>query len=323
MSLINKIFTFDNILSAEELSQYQKYAKTLNISKPSFVFHRGEQQFKHNEEVRKSKTTHVEDQDLLEFVKSGLLKTVSQKSGMNIKLARKSVTFIKYEEGGFFDWHNDHEKYVINGRSTHLEMHLLFCIGGTQKGGELLIKKTKNADPTKIKQACTTNGCVVFDKHLDHAGGKVVQGTKLIMTVDVMVSTKAQALNPTLSLRMEDLTEKLAAGKINNIGTYRPKDLKLIWNLIPKNQRSGLIPFVEVDYSGMTQMFGPKVGRYGAGELFYLNDEGEYLTEKYPDEDDEYYVLCPGNGNPNDESEISEYTDGSENGFDVDMDVLK
>lgn len=300
MDLINQIFTFDKILQVGELAQYQKYVQNLNICKPSFVFHRDEQQFKHNEEIRKSKVIHVEDEGLLNFVKSGLLKTVSQKSGMNIKLARKRVTFIKYDEGGFFDWHNDHEKYVINGRSRHLEMHLLFCIAGTQEGGELLIKEIKkpnistseasssdSKDPvkiTKIKQACTTNGCVLFDKHLEHAGGKVLKGNKLIMTVDVMVSTHMVAKDPKLSLRMESLVKKLAAGKISNIGTYQADELKKIWGIIPEAKRKGLVPFVEVTYSGeITQLSGPKVAKE-THSSFYRNDSKIYLYDEEKDQ---------------------------------------
>ena len=58
-----------------------------------------------------------------------------------VSFARDYVTFIKYEEGGFFDWHKDFEKITVNDGKNIKEMHLLFCIEGPKEGGELLIKK--------------------------------------------------------------------------------------------------------------------------------------------------------------------------------------
>lgn len=192
MELDNRVFVIDNLLSFEDFSKLKNYVKELTFDNPSFVYNLKENENVHETSVRKSKTVIVNDNKLLDFVREIVLVNFKSKYPdleLNVSLARNYITFIKYVEDDFFDWHQDFEKVVINGPLTFKEMHLLFCIEQPNKGGELLFR---GENISKIEYDMQENRCIVFDKTIEHSGAQVAQGTKIIMTIDVYISSPMQ-----------------------------------------------------------------------------------------------------------------------------------
>ena len=187
MDLVNSVFKFDNFLAPDDLTSLTQYAAALPFTQPSFVFHREKEEHVEDAAVRKSHTVTVDDEKMLQFVTTRVLPSVTAKHELVAKLARDHVTFIKYDEGGFFDWHQDFEKYIVNDRLKWVEMHLIICLQGAEEGGELQTRE--GPEGGILAHPLVTNGCIVFDKSIEHRGNIVTKGTKIIMTVDVLVST--------------------------------------------------------------------------------------------------------------------------------------
>lgn len=194
MKLNNAVLPYHDILSGDDLIMLQSFAKKLSFpDTPSFVFHREEKKQKIDEKVRNSHTVHVKDRQLLLFIEERILKRCQQLNPeLVIKFARDYVTFIKYTPGGFFDWHVDFEKVVVNGGASVKEMHLLFCLEGPSaggSGGEFLVKTPNTSEIQQFTEAKTTNQALIFDKLLEHRAETLNMGEKVIMTVDVFVNS--------------------------------------------------------------------------------------------------------------------------------------
>lgn len=130
---------FDDIMDPNDFRQIYDYAMNLEINKSSPVFHLASGQEIVDPKVRKSKTFVVDDPSLLELVEKTVLKQFHNKQSnkekeLIVKLARDRVTFIKYDKGGLFDWHIDHEKYSINDGRKWLECHLILGIIAPEDG---------------------------------------------------------------------------------------------------------------------------------------------------------------------------------------------
>jgi predicted 2-oxoglutarate/Fe(II)-dependent dioxygenase YbiX len=198
-NLVKKVFVMDDFLSNEEASQFRQFTDTLPINKPSFVFNTVAKTEEHNEEVRKSQTVILDDPNVLQFIKEKILGQFTKThSDLVVKLARDHVTFIKYQKGGFFDWHKDHEKFKINNHDQWIEGHLIYCIQPAVSGGQLQIKRDGEIETFDYK----ANQCVIFDKSMEHRAQEVTEGKKIIMTVDVLISTKEIQNDPNLDLQL-------------------------------------------------------------------------------------------------------------------------
>lgn len=258
MALNNLILTFSDLLKPKNWQNIRAFTDALNFPQnPSFVYHRGEKVNKIDPEVRQSKTCIVRDSNLLEFVQEEVVKAMNEKvkGKYVIRLARDYVTFIRYDPGDFFDWHIDFEKIQINGGENGFkEMHFLYCVQGPTEGGRLLVKerghKVGEAPIKEVDAACTTNEAVVFDKLMEHMGEKVTAGSKIIMTIDVFVTTELR-LKSGITEEKEALLGELLERKrswINLEGNYHA--WKQIWALLkyeyPKKSEK-LIPFMQID----------------------------------------------------------------------------
>lgn len=201
MSLSGKLFKAENVLSDEDFEALKSYAGTLPLES-SFVYHRGKELNMRDPAVRKSQSVSVSDPAILDFIEDKIFNKVSD--DLIIKRARDHVTFIKYKEGGFFDWHQDYEKYIIDDRRKWIEMHLLFCLERAAEGGELTIKINGAVQSHQY----VNNGVMLFDKRMEHCAEEVLEGTKIIMTVDVLVSTTlVQDSDGTIDLEIEPLLD--------------------------------------------------------------------------------------------------------------------
>lgn len=175
---------------------------TLSINKPSFVFNTKTKENETNVAVRKSRSITVDDIHAVDFIKSTILDQFEKSnSDLVVKLARDYVTFIKYSAGEFFEWHRDHERYVINQRDRWIEAHLIYCLKAPQVGGNLDIKRDNENIQSITYQY---NQCVVFVKLMEHRAAEVQEGEKLIMTVDVLISTKEIASDESLDFELAE-----------------------------------------------------------------------------------------------------------------------
>ncbi len=197
MSLVGKALSFDNILPQEDYTVIRDYVQSLSFNDKSPVFKISTGEHIVAEDIRSSHSLVIEDQAVLSLVRKSIIDQAETSvtlpglptaDELLIQLARDHVTFIKYEKGGFFGWHQDFEKYILNGRKKWIECHLIYCIEAPEEGGQLEIKMTPDNIP--ISFPLSNNSCIIFDKSLEHCACPVLEGRKIIMTADVLVSTK-------------------------------------------------------------------------------------------------------------------------------------
>lgn len=243
MDLNKAVFVCDKVLSTDSLNHLQNFVYESTFpTTPSFVFDTQKSENIVDQNVRKSKTLHVKDPQLLSFVESHILVSIMEEfPELKITLARDYVTFIKYDVGGFFDWHVDFEKVTINGGKYTKEMHLLFCLRAPEEGGELLLKK--DGETIIIPAPKTLNSVVIFDKLLEHRAEEVKVGQKIIMTVDVFANTVYSDLSTSDEQRFIDF----ASGKNNcfTIGSFE-QFTKLYQQIDLYKPNHNWIPFLQI-----------------------------------------------------------------------------
>ena len=226
--MINKVSVFQDVM--DNFNEFKEYVKTLSITKPSPVFSISTGIEDVIKETRNSRTLIVYDPAVLELVNKVILdrfKTCQSltEDDLVVKLARNHVTFIRYDEGGFFDWHIDHEKYRINNGQKWLECHLLLCLDAPESGGELEIKTPEVTSFLMIE-----NQAIVFDKNMEHRGSMVTKGTKIIMTIDVMVSNQITVDTEGIGLKSMDCllnNQTFMSSHVTNVSNAL-KDYKVI-----------------------------------------------------------------------------------------------
>lgn len=179
MSLKGQSLVFEQFMDTELFKQLRAFVATLPINQPTPVFHIPTGQNVHDTSVRNSCSVTLDSPSVLDMIETCFVNRFEHP--LIVKMARSTVTFIRYEKGGFFDWHMDHEKYTINSGQRWRECHALLCLDQPTEGGELEI------DDKQI--VLKENMCVLFDKSLLHRGAIVKDGVKVIMTLDVLVST--------------------------------------------------------------------------------------------------------------------------------------
>jgi predicted 2-oxoglutarate/Fe(II)-dependent dioxygenase YbiX len=307
--LDNQIFRYPHLLSDEAYQALQKHSQKLNfVDNPSFVFNTSEQKDEQNTEIRKSHTVHVRDPHLLLFLKEQLIKKINdQGKDLKIALARDYVTFIQYEEGGFFDWHRDFEKVVINGGNSNIkEMHLLFCIDAPEEGGELLVEphSIEDAKIMTLTEVVQQNHCVIFDKMMKHRANEVIKGRKTIMTMDVSVTSslsEAAGLDP----KLEEEVYQVLNGNSSYVSLGPSSTYKMLEKLYQSlHQRlpdklSEFVPFLQIqlevdqieilaDYtpSGMIRLkieadewYDESIGDYRSMTWLWTNDKLYQMNE--------------------------------------------
>lgn len=277
MSLNDFIILFDDLLEEPDLNLIQNYMKTLNFEEcPSFVYHRDKKESIIDPEVRKSKTIISKDANLLSFINDILINkmNVIMNETYTFNLARDYITFIKYNEGDFFEWHVDFEKIKINhGNDGFKEMHFIYCINGCEEGGQLLIKNKHGIQ--EINEACLTNNAVVFDKLMEHKGAKVIKGVKIIMTVDLYVTTNIRS-KVGIDFKMEKNISNLLSGNQKWISFNGDFDsFNNVWSFIDKLK---FTPFLQLNAEINNIKFTLFSTNFG---LLYLsfNNTNEYDTD--------------------------------------------
>ena len=240
------VLNFENLLEEKHVEALKKITSNLNFqANPSFVYDVKEGINIIYDKVRKSKTFIVKDSNLLEFINDTIVEKLNQKirEEYTIELARKYVTFIRYDKDDFFDWHNDFEKVKINnGMSNFKEMHLIYCINAPVKGGKFLIKDKKAFD-------CKKNSAIIFDKLLDHKGDVIEEGHKIIMTIDVFVTSKIRSESGIIQEVEEELFELIEGNNPWMIFDDKYEQLVKVIKQIRENfpeKSKDIVPFIQI-----------------------------------------------------------------------------
>ena len=177
--------SYANILSPEDQTTLSEFVQDNKESfEPSTYYRFSSKREEVDEKTRKSVSVRYYNKDMLDFVISKVLNSeVLLKNNVQCMLARDHVTIIKYPEGGHFDWHTDHEKFVVNKRQTWIEGHLIYCIEPPEEGGELEFRHW-SFDSKVFRYE--KNGVLLFNKQCMHRAKPVISGSKIIMTIDVL-----------------------------------------------------------------------------------------------------------------------------------------
>lgn len=202
MSLENHISVFKEFMNPAIFLELQKYVSGLpiNAATPVFNISTGENIVDPN--VRNSRYITMNDESVLKMLRKYFIERFKEVNpDLVVELARSYYTFIRYDEGGFFDWHEDNERFRINSGQRWLECHAILCLEPPSDGGELEIADRK----IQLER----NTCVVFDKRLIHRGAPVNKGIKVIMTLDVLVSTICAQSYQCLGTEAADCLQKV------------------------------------------------------------------------------------------------------------------
>lgn len=174
-------------LTNEKLNELNKliYIKKLDFSN-SEVLNTKTHLNEINDKIRKSKKAVVTDPDVYKWLTANpakqLLKLHDRKYKFHI--VQDKIDIIKYEDGDFFDPHQDFVKFYSNDLKCAT---LLICLKGDCHGGEtrLFLNKENTLD---IRETKTPGGCLMLRNELWHAGRKVVNGEKIILKVNLLIT---------------------------------------------------------------------------------------------------------------------------------------
>jgi len=132
-------------------------------------------------DLRLSEKRIYNDETLFQVGKQ-ILDEINQKiTGKKFIIYKNNITYIKYNEGGFF---KSHEDYLSVTSNLVEEYSMILCINGKCDGGETILQFNElfsyKCEKTKI-----SGGCLLFRKDIPHEGALVKNGTKEILTYNV------------------------------------------------------------------------------------------------------------------------------------------
>jgi hypothetical protein len=91
---------------------------------------------------------------------------------------RPFTEWLRYEEGMFFQKHQDFERYVCNGMVPYV---CLIGLQDTENGGETVVGEQV------CRGSCRQNGVVFFPSNIPHQAKKVVKGVKVCLKMEIQV----------------------------------------------------------------------------------------------------------------------------------------
>lgn len=301
---LDKIIISNELLNKKQFDTLKEYADKLQFNNLSLVYNKNTGESKIKESIRKSSTVIVKDVD---FVQNVILRIMEKRNqGLRLKIARNYITFIRYEEGGFFEWHIDFEQINIKGPSIYKEMHLLFCIEAPKQGGALSIKIEEDVKTIEMEEGL----CIIFDKTLEHRGELVEVGTKIIMTVDVLVTLEINEMN-FLKTNEQKLLEKFQNTQcpVFECGCNW-EVIQMLYEEFEEIKKIDIVPFLDINVSIDTTssniedivlethiQFIPNGVSYiridgDFGELFFVNGKWYGVKKDYSKYSYKYCCKC-------------------------------
>lgn len=276
-------YIYPNVLTTSQTAQLIKLSSTLSFEH-SKVYNPAESANHVRLETRQSKTAYLsldESPDLRKMIHA-LLLSLSCTGLSSVSLARRHVTFIRYDEGDFFSWHNDYTRHSSMSRT--FEGHLLVCLQAPTEGGELIIDDGRGQTTSYTYKPCEA---ILFDKSMRHQALPVVKGCKLIISIDVEAvrrSTigmspeicKAQQQGRDVLIRDIDIIDVLA----------NSKDIcKLPIFLVIKNGKK-IVAYDSTGFIGGSKAHANEAKRYSNGGIVDCRNVmdmlgGSYMFDEY------------------------------------------
>ena len=306
-NLVGKTLTFHDLLSETHHQQLKEFVSKLPFETPSLVFNTLEKKDEIEPSVRKSKSVILENEETHDLINKFLLEPFKkQNPSLNIQTARNHITFIKYDKGDFFDWHKDHEKFIINKRTKWLEMQFIYCIVGPEEGGELQIITTNSQNKRTKKEfdeVSTENCAIIFDKVMEHSGTKVGKGTKIIVTLDLLVSTQDLLNTDQYTIQTERLVNSFNNGNIPMICSYSKESLEQLVQKQLLKHPFGMFKYIQVtnknsyyhiflDHKGIIHYISPNESKWSLIDVDNSNDSmNDHDNQKIIDFFDNQYQL--------------------------------
>lgn len=160
-------------------------------------------------DLRQSKFKTISTPEIFSLVDNYLQEMTKLDKWSDYVLVKNNVTVVKYEEGDFFDAHEDFLSFKSN---VFQEFTWILCLDGNCDGGETMIYVNdffKHASSNSKTTGCS----LVFRKDLKHAGEIIRSGHKYIMTCNVNVFSKS--CTSILVVSFKDYDEKYVLPEIN------------------------------------------------------------------------------------------------------------
>jgi hypothetical protein len=180
----NEIFTLDNILSAEECTEYITFTENIGYTDAPITTIRG---FEIRPDIRNNQRVILDDQerafDLWQRVSNYIPNTIGrwQAVGLNERLR-----FYRYDPGQRFALHHDGSYQRPNGEESLLTFMIYLNEGFD--GGETRFHLSRRyyEDSPNIAVVPVTGMALCFVHELVHEGASIIQGRKYVLRSDIM-----------------------------------------------------------------------------------------------------------------------------------------
>ena len=135
-----------------------------------------------DEQERVSMFKTLEDGQVLDLAEELVTLISDCDELMDYSLVRNNVTFIKYEQGGFFKTHED---YLTLTSNFIEEYTLLICADAACKGGETLLHINEHHSHASRATVTPLHG-LLFRKDINHEGALIEEGYKEILSLNLL-----------------------------------------------------------------------------------------------------------------------------------------
>ena len=127
-----------------------------------------------DETERVSRFKKMRTQPLFDQLDDYVSKMSERDELFQFMLFRNDVTLIKYEEGGFFE---EHEDYLSLKSNEIQEFTLLLCLSAQCQGGETVLSFNDLSESLISSRSVTSGHALLFRKDIRHRANRVVKGT--------------------------------------------------------------------------------------------------------------------------------------------------
>lgn len=148
---------------------------------PSMVYNRKDDKKLIKPEIRKSSFKLLKDKKLFKMFKQLIGKINKKDEFMDFIVWENDITYIKYQEGGYFKKHKDYLSLTSN---IVQEYTLIMCLEGGCDGGETILHFNKFFNYPS-KSTITPGHILIFRKDIDHEGNIIKKGSKEILTLNL------------------------------------------------------------------------------------------------------------------------------------------
>lgn len=167
------------------------------------------------------------------------------------QLVKNDITYIKYEVGGFF---KSHEDYLSATSNIFEEYTMIICMNEKECVGGHTIFTINDKIKIKSKSSITPKHCVLFRKDVVHEGEILKEGTKEIVTVNLLAYPKPSNCVIVVSFKDDDRKYHIFESNVKQFDN-------LLYEYVKKIKNSG--------YSDKIIYFDEHVFSYDSFKIIY------------------------------------------------------